>query len=138
MTKSKSKFVTSHYEKRFERAIELRNSGDIDNALVILNELIRDDPEYHYSYIIIGDIYWDMKEIDKAINAFKKATILSPSSEKCSLCLFHVLWENEREEEALEEMKRFLKDYKSDEYNIILKEIVEKLNGKKEVADTKC
>ena len=124
-TKSKSKNFPSKYEKKFERAIELRNSGDLDNALLILNELIREEPQYRFAYIIMGDIYWDMKEIDKSIDAFKQATILSPSSEKCSLGLFHVLWENGREDEALEEMKRFLKDYKSDEYSRILKEINE-------------
>ncbi len=124
-TKSKSKNFPSKYGKKFERAIEMRNSGDFDNALLILNELIREEPQYHFAYIIMGDIYWDMKEIDKAINAFKQAVIISPSSEKCSLGLFHVLWENGREEEALEEMKRFLKDYISDEYSRILKEINE-------------
>ena len=128
MKDTKMKNVPLEYEKMFEKAIGFRNKGMIDGSIKILLKLINNYKEYQYAYIILGDIYWDKNELLKSIKLFKKAIEISPSSEKASLCLFHVLWEKGDREEALDEMKRYLKNYTSEEYSKILKEINDKTN----------
>jgi hypothetical protein len=46
-----------------------------------------------------------------------------PESEKISLGLFHCLWGRGKQEEALEEMRRFLTSADSEEYRLILENL---------------
>jgi hypothetical protein len=59
---------------------------------------------------------------------FRKLVRLSPCSETASLGLFHSLWSLGREDEALEEIKRFqvLTNFGRADYRTIIAEINEK------------
>ena len=76
---------------------------------------------------MIGSLYLiELRQPKNAIPYFKKATELSPQSEKASLGLFHSLWNLDRVNEALEEVKRFQTLSHSKDYDEIVAEIKEK------------
>lgn len=112
----------------FEIAWGLRNSGNDEKAIMKLLSLAEKYPNNPAFYGIIADIYWDMKDVKKAIEYFRKAVCVKPDSELASLGLFHTLWEKGEKEEALEEMKRYLSHYSSKKYDKILKGIVKEID----------
>lgn len=97
------------------KAISLRDSGELSKALAILSTIVEKTPDLETLYLI-GDICWDMGQILEAISYFKKATQLSPDDELSSLALYHTLSESENFEEALNEMERYLTSFSSLEY----------------------
>lgn len=53
----------------------------------------------------------------------KKSVTLSPKSEMASLCLFHTLWDLNRQDEAKNEIRRFIQSGGNiNKYNILFKE----------------
>lgn len=75
---------------------------------------------------VLGDVCWDLGELENAVSIFKSAVELSPALEAVSLGLFHCLWKLEKRMEALEEIKRFQSISDSEDYRRIVKEINEK------------
>ena len=115
-------------DETFDRAMHLRDSGEYEEALRLLHELVRDRVDRRSRLVgihcQIGNIYtFCMDKPDLGEAAFRKAVGLKPSSELSSLGLFHSLVAQKKEVEALEEMKRFLSKYKSAEYSRLLEEL---------------
>ena len=108
------------FDDAFNKALSLKNSNKLVESLEIFEQLLNQKSDYYLTYVMMGDIYWDLKNLDKAETLFRKAIELKPKSEKISLCYFHVLWEQGKEVEALDEMKRFLINNESQEYFEIL------------------
>jgi hypothetical protein len=73
-------------------------------------------------------MYRDLGMLDRAILLCRRAAELAPRSERASLGLFHALWDSERFDEALEEIKRFqlLTNWSCQDYLDIMAEIKEK------------
>ena len=113
-------------KKQFELAQKYSKAGDFKNSKMIMEELVSQNPDSSVFHAVLANAYWDMKKIELAISEFKKAVELSPQSETASLGLLHCLWGEGNEEEALEEMKRFVANSHSSEYEVILKSILEK------------
>ena len=67
-----------------------------------------------------------MRLLDEAICAFRRAVELALKLEAASLGLFHCLWELGRQEEAAEEIRRFMSVSDSEDYRKIIQEINEK------------
>ena len=99
----------------FSKAIESRDKGDASSALAILFTIVGVPPDLKVLRVI-GDIYWDIGQLHKAISYFRKATQHYPDDELASLALFHTLSNNEQYDEALSEMERFLSIAPSPEY----------------------
>lgn len=115
--------LTSGLEKRFERAIKLRDENDLEGALAVLLGLAEDYPQIPAVHGMLGHIYRKLDRHREAAKSFEKATQLSPNSELASLGLFHSLKQLGDEDGALSEMKRFLGRSQSHEYDLILAEL---------------
>ena len=120
------KKVTKQFEENFNKALDLKNQGNIAEAINILEELTIERPDIAATFGMLGKILWDNGDMEKAIVSFEKATKVNPLSEKASLGLFHLLWEEDRKKEAIEEMQRYMKIATSEDYNEICNELVEK------------
>ena len=72
---------------------------------------------------LIGEINWHQGRLANAIRWFGKATQAAPQSELASLGLFHALWEADKEDLAIREMKRFLRVSDSAEYRTIQRDL---------------
>ena len=125
------KDISTEYNRLYKKAQSENNNGNYKYALEIATELLGKYPKYYFvTKLLLGSIYWNMNNLDEAINAFQEIVKKSPNNEKVSLCLFHVLWGKGLRFEALEEMKRFLTNNKSAEYTEILDGITVKLHKK--------
>jgi tetratricopeptide (TPR) repeat protein len=52
-------------------AFYLRQRGDIDSAIELLQEVIKSDPLYWDSYLLLGEIYESRKDFSKAANVYR-------------------------------------------------------------------
>lgn len=112
------------FKSKFNEAINLKNSGVLEDALELFKELVQEYPNDFLGHVFVGLTYRDLKKLEEASLYLKKATILKPDSERASLCYFHALWEQNKTEEAVVELKRFLKKNDSKELSSLLRDIV--------------
>ena len=110
-------------DEAFSKALQLRDAGDLRGAVKLLRELSQTVYDSAALFAVLGGVYWELKELDEAIKCFVKATELAPRSETASLGLFHSLWQQGRESEALDECKRFMALSDSEDYRSIIAEI---------------
>lgn len=116
------------FEQLFEEAIELRDSGNLHKAVNKLTQILSGHPKYDTAVLgIMGNIYWELNDLSKAIECYEKAVELNPKSEMASLGLFHTLWKMGKENDAFTEMERFLSISTSEEYSLLLDEMDESL-----------
>lgn len=112
--------VSSGQGRDFARAADLADSGDFAQALHILNGLVLTSPTVLAFRLKVGYVLREMGKLSEAEAHFRKATELRPSHHLASLGLFHSLWEQGLEEDALREAKRFTAATGSSEYREIL------------------
>lgn len=112
--------------KVFDDAVEHKKRGELQKSKEILQELSRQNPETASILAVLGDVYWDLKEIEEAVGCFRKATLIKPLSETVSLALFHCLWNLGRRNEALDEAKRYLNHSDSSDYREMIQEMHDK------------
>jgi tetratricopeptide (TPR) repeat protein len=115
--------VKEHLAEYFQEAVRLKDSGDLNGAKSILEDLTELDPLSPSILATLGDVYWDMQDLPNALVTFRKAIELKPCCEPISLSVFSVLWNLRRFDEALSEAQRFLPLSDSDEYQSILQAI---------------
>jgi Flp pilus assembly protein TadD len=101
-------------------AQERSRNNDIAGVVEVLRKLVGLRPDSALFNATLANALNTLGEVDEAERLFKQAVSLSPRSEKVSLGLFHCLWGRGKQDEALEEMKRFLSLADSDEYRLIL------------------
>ena len=114
-----------NYKLRFENANQFRKAGDADGAIRVLRDLVADFPQQAAAYLIIGDILWDEGRLPQAAAAFRVAIKHFPKLEIASLGLFHTLWRQSKTDAAFKEMKRFQSISHSQDYEEIVKEILQ-------------
>jgi tetratricopeptide (TPR) repeat protein len=131
-------------EKMFESAIDLRNKGELRDAVIILTKILdnySNDESITGVHGVLGGIYMDLEEHENALDNFMKATILSPKSELASLGLYVSYVAVNKDEEALRELIRYLQNYPAELYKDTLQELLEGLkkgymtNYEKEIKD---
>jgi predicted Zn-dependent protease len=113
----------------FQEAIDLNRADKAKDAARLLEKLVLEFPSHAALWGYLGGIYRiDLKRPLKALRCFRRATELSPKSERASLGVFHTLWELNRQDQALEEIKRYqvLTDWSCQDYLEIMEEIKEK------------
>ncbi len=115
--------MTEDQEREYARAYQLQQNGDLIGAAAVLRKLSDELPQSATVAMVLGKTYWDLGELDHALQWFLRAVDLEPSTELASLALFHCLWEMDRTDDAFDEMRRFLRDNYSNEYKQILDDI---------------
>lgn len=102
----KSKF-RPELKKLYNDALALYKDGKHEQAVNLFEQITNQAPNIPHSFFQLGTIAWDHEQLKKAYQYFVKASKLLPESSLASLCVFHVLWELEEYESALNELKRF-------------------------------
>lgn len=115
--------LTDDQASRFDRAIEMKNSGRIERTLALLRELLSELPENPGLHGMIAHAYREAGQMDRAITHFRISTLLNPNSEPGSLGLFHTLWDSGKTGAAIDEMKRYLSHHHSDEYTLLIDDL---------------
>jgi predicted Zn-dependent protease len=118
--------MNEQIKKQFSEAVKFKEAGQLKAAKELLIDLAQQDPKSTAILAVLGDVYWDLEELEEAISTFRRAIEIAPTLEAVSLGLFHCLWKLERREEAMEEIKRFQTISDSEDYRQIVKEINEK------------
>jgi Flp pilus assembly protein TadD len=111
------------YYRIFAEAQDQARSGNKRIAINMMQSLAQEYPKLGLLRAVLAKYYWDIGDLFQAELEFRKAVEACPKNEKCSLGLFHILWEQDKQFEALEEMKRFLNISNSVEYQEILRAI---------------
>lgn len=96
-------------EQKLNKARTLTEAGNHEQARMLLLELLQDDQENLAALMMLGGSYFVMEKYTEAEMVFEKLVLLSPGSGQFSIALFNTLWKLERFEEALEEIKRFMR-----------------------------
>ncbi len=128
---SNERYVDMDKKAELLEASELTNKGDYNGACKLLEHLCKLYPDSHLIVASLANAYWNLDRLDDAITYYKVSTKLSPKFEQASLGLFHCLWEQDKREVALEEVKRFQTISYSKDYEEIVKEINEKSESEK-------
>jgi len=120
-------------DSMFELATELRDKGQLQDSINVLSKILDDypvDKKTFVVYTVLGGVYADLGENEKAITNFKQATELNPKYELASLGLYVTLVEVDKDVEAIDEMTRYLTLYPASLYKDTLEELLEGLaNG---------
>jgi predicted Zn-dependent protease len=111
-------------KKLFSLAQARSRSGDFQSAAQLFRELVRRRPESAVFSATLAKALRSQGDIVEAEHYFKTAVSLAPRSEMFSLSLFHCLWDQGKREQALEEMRRFIRLRESEEYRTILDAIL--------------
>ena len=104
------------------RATDLGSRGDLDAAVRHLLALTEEFPAAASLHGYVALFLSRAGRLGEAIEHGRRATQLSPRSEKASLVLFKALWTDGRRMEALDEMKRYLALRPSTEYTRMIRE----------------
>ncbi|HYP49439.1 MAG TPA: hypothetical protein VEQ34_00755, partial [Pyrinomonadaceae bacterium] len=101
----------------------------------ILKNLDKKFPNQAAILGVIGGIYFSLRDWENSYIYYKKTAKLAPKSETASIALFHCLFELEKYDESLDEIKRFISisqkfDLKLKEYNLLLSDWKRDLNLK--------
>ena len=105
------------------QAIKLANQGRYGEAVQILEELRETHQESASVHSLLGNAFWMMGDLPRAVHSFGKAAELSPKSELASLGLFHTLMQAGDKQSAVQEMNRFQSVTDSLEYKDIARNL---------------
>jgi len=114
----------------FELATELRDNGQFDHSTKVLSKILDDypnDKDLWKVYTILGSVNSNLEQNQIATENFKKATELNPDSELASLGLYVTLASLDKDIDAIEELKRFLKSHPAKLYKDTLEELLDGL-----------
>jgi predicted Zn-dependent protease len=107
-----------------QSSIDAYHAGRVDEAIAHLVAAGRDFPKASKLWGYFGFLHSEAGQDAKAVQAFRKATTLSPRSEAASLGLFHSLWRTGRTDAAFHEMRRFVKSNEPPQYRQLLREML--------------
>lgn len=96
-------------EQSLKQARELTETAKHDEARLCLLELLKAEPDNPTALIMLGGAYFAMEKYSEAEMVFERLVLMEPGKGQYSIALFNTLWKSSRLEEALEEIKRFMK-----------------------------
>jgi len=97
------------------KARQLAEAGNNESARLCLLELLKDEPDNQAALIMLGGTYFVSDMFTEAEMVFERLVLLAPDVGQVSIALFNTLWKMDRREEALEEIKRFMRHADKDE-----------------------
>lgn len=95
-------------EEKLQQAQEFIAANQHDEARMCLLEILKEDATNKPALIMLGGSYFSMEKYAEAEMVFERLILLEPGVGQFSIGLFNTLWRMDRQEEALEEIKRFL------------------------------
>jgi predicted Zn-dependent protease len=98
---------------QLQDAIDLFQAGRAEEASQILQALVGSFPNHAFLWWYLGGVY--------------RAIKINPKSERCSLGLFHTLWDLDQVDEAIAEIRRYqmLTNWSCQDYLEIVSELYE-------------
>lgn len=111
----------------FETAIANRNNGAFPEAIKGLLRIIStypNDVKIYGVHAVLGGIYADLKDFTNSLASFKNAAELNPKSELASLGMYLCYVELDRDEEAIQELIKYLTYYPANLYKDTLVELL--------------
>jgi outer membrane protein OmpA-like peptidoglycan-associated protein len=63
-------------DRLFEKAEQYYGRRDYTQAIKQIGEVLKEDPKYADAYLLMGDIYYDVKKPEMAIDAYSKAVVI--------------------------------------------------------------
>ena len=107
--KKKARDVKALYaERKYNLALKFTEAGLSDQAIVFLKQAIEAKPDIVKSHILLGYLYLDDREPEKAIEQFEKALNIQPSSKDAETGLGSALIEKGDYDSAIEILTRAL------------------------------
>ena len=95
-------------EQLLHNARSLAEAGQHEDARHCLLELLKLEPDNQMALIMLGGAYFAMHKYSEAEMVFERLILLDPGRGEFSVALFNSLWKMNRQEEALEEIRRFM------------------------------
>ena len=95
-------------EENLQKAKQFVDAQQLDEARMCLLEILKEEPTNKAALIMLGGSYYNMEKHAEAEMVFERLILLEPGIGQFSIGLFNALWRMNRQEEALEEIKRFL------------------------------
>jgi predicted Zn-dependent protease len=117
---------TKYQREQWALAQERSRLDDVPGTLKILRDLVAEIPGSAMLNATFANTLKAVNDIEPAIEHFQAAVKLAPTSELYSLGLFHIFWSQGRQDDAFNEMKRFMAVSDSEDY----REIVTEINSK--------
>lgn len=105
---------TDQYTELFDRALVLRDEGEYQSAIAILEELVAMLPVPKHSrlkahsLVQLARLYERCGRQHPRELHLRHAVQIAPKFELASLALFHALWDSDRRTDAIREMLRYL------------------------------
>ena len=81
-----------------------------EEARLLLLEILKQDANNRAALLMLGGSYFSIEKYSEAEMAFERLILIDPCNGRYSIALFNILWKLGRQEEALEEIKRFLEN----------------------------
>jgi len=111
----------------FQQATEAEKQENHVASAMYTRKLIEKHPNCAIFRAFLANSIWDMGNLEEAEKEFKIAINLEQKNEKISEGYFHLLLELERDDDAFDEMRRFLRaGGKFDRYQDILDNLNER------------
>ena len=95
-------------EETIQKAKHFVDANQHEEARMCLLEVLKNEPTNKAALIMLGGSYFSMEKYAEAEMVFERLILLEPGIGQFSIGLFNTLWRMNRQEEALEEIKRFL------------------------------
>lgn len=95
-------------EDLLKKSKQFIDTEKFDEARMCLLEILKEDATNKAALIMLGGSYFSLKKYAECEMVFERLILLEPAIGQFSIGLFNTLWKMAREEEALEEIKRFL------------------------------
>ena len=95
-------------EENLQKAKQFIDNQQHDEARMCLLEILKEEATNKAALIMLGGSYYSMEKYAEAEMVFERLILLEPGIGQFSIGLFNTLWRMNRQEEALEEIKRFL------------------------------
>ena len=95
-------------KETIQKAKQFVDENQHEEARMCLLEVLKEDATNKAALIMLGGSYYSMEKYAEAEMVFERLILLEPGIGQFSIGLFNALWRMNRQEEALEEIKRFL------------------------------
>lgn len=95
-------------EQVLQKARGLEETGQHENARMLLLELLKNEPDNQAALLMLGGSYFIAEKFGEAEMVFERLVLMEPGNGRFSIALFNTLWKQGRADEAGEEIRRFM------------------------------